>query len=300
MRFFGVSLAGVAFGSIFVGWFLARRALSGVDDVRQTAQSIAKGAFESRVPVKGTGDEVDQLAVAFNGMLGQIEAVLCSMREITDNIAHDLRSPITRMRGIAEVALATGGCVEEYETVVGRVVEECDRLLGMINTMLDISEAETGVAKLNLERFDIAKMVRDVYELFQPVAEEKAIDLRIDIPDSLFLVGDIRKLQRVVANLLDNALKYTKAHGTVCLSAAPNSTGVMLKVSDTGIGISEKDLPHVFDRFYRCDHSRSEQGSGLGLSLAKAFVGAHGGSISVISTTGAGTEFIVTLPDKFH
>jgi signal transduction histidine kinase len=200
---------------------------------------------------------------------------------------------------MAEVTLASRGSVEEYETVIGRIVEECDRLLGMINTMLDISEAEAGVAKLNLERFDIAKMVRDVYELFQPVAEEKAMDLRIDIPDSLFLVGDIRKLQRVVANLLDNALKYTEAHGTVCLSAAPNSTGVTLKVSDTGIGISEKDLPHVFDRFYRCDHSRSEQGSGLGLSLAKAFVGAHGGSISVISTTGAGTEFIVTLPDKF-
>ncbi len=286
----------MAFGSVFVGWFLARRALSGVDDVRRTAESIAKGAFESRVPVKGTGDEVDQLAVAFNGMLGQIEAVLCSMKEITDNIAHDLRSPITRMRGMAEVALASRGSVEEYETVVGRVVEECDRLLGMINTMLDISEAEAGVAKLNMERFDIAQMVRDVYELFQPVAEDRLIDLHIDIPDSLFLSGDVRKLQRVVANLIDNALKYTEAHGTVRLSAESSGTGVALRVSDTGIGISERDLPHVFDRFYRCDCSRSEQGSGLGLSLAKAFVSAHGGSISVTSTAGAGTEFVVTLP----
>ncbi|HBA55487.1 MAG TPA: two-component sensor histidine kinase, partial [Syntrophorhabdus aromaticivorans] len=204
---------------------MARRALSGVDDVRQTAQSIAKGAFESCVPVKGTGDEVDQLAVAFNGMLGQIEAVLCSMKEITDNIAHDLRSPITRMRGTAEVALASKGSAEEFETVVGQVIEECDRLLGMINTMLDISEAEAEVAKLNLERFNIARMVRDVYELFQPVAEDKLIDLLIDAPDSLFLAGDIRKLQRVVANLLDNALKYTEVHGTVRLSAEPSGTG---------------------------------------------------------------------------
>ncbi|OPY64976.1 MAG: Alkaline phosphatase synthesis sensor protein PhoR [Syntrophorhabdus sp. PtaU1.Bin050] len=298
INFFGASLAGVALGSIFVGWFLAKRALSGIEDVRQTAQSIAKGAFESRVPVKGTGDEVDQLAVAFNGMLGQIEAVLYSMKEITDNIAHDLRSPITRMRGMAEVALASRRSVEEYETVVGRVVEECDRLLGMINTMLDISEAEAGVAKLNLERFDIAQMVRDVCELFEPIAEDKLIGLHINIPDSLFLSGDVRKLQRVVANLLDNALKYTEAHGTVRLSAEPNGTGVTLRISDTGIGISERDLPYVFDRFYRCDYSRSEQGSGLGLSLAKAFVSAHGGSITVTSAIGAGTEFIVTLPER--
>jgi len=196
------------------------------------------------------------------------------------------------------VALAGRDSVEEYETVIGRIVEECDRLLGMINTMLDISEAEAGVAKLNLERFDMARMIRDVYELFQPVAEDKLIDLRIDVPDSLCLSGDVRKLQRVVANLLDNALKYTETHGTVRLSAEPSGTGVALRVSDTGIGISKRDLPHVFDRFYRCDCSRSEQGSGLGLSLAQAFVSAHGGSISVTSTAETGTEFVVTLPDR--
>ena len=211
--FFATALAIVAVGSILVGWLLAKRALSGVEDVRRTALSITKGALSSRVPVKGTGDEIDQLAVTFNGMLGQIETILRSMKEITDNIAHDLRSPITRMRGIAEVTLMTAGTIGEYEAMVGTVVGECDRLLGMINTMLDISEAEAGMTRLNTESFDIAQTMRDMGELFLPVAEDKSIESVVDAPDALYVSGDLHRIQLVFANLLDNALKYTPPTG---------------------------------------------------------------------------------------
>lgn len=294
--FFGYSLAGVALGSLFVGWFLARRALSGVDDVRQTAQSIAKGAFDSRVPIKGTGDEVDQLAVTFNGMLAQIEAVLHSMKEITDNIAHELRSPITRMRGIAELALASKRSVEDYETVVGRVIEDCDRLLGMINAMLDISEAEAGIARHRPVEVNAGEMARDVIDLFGPVAEDKCVAVNLSESGALSLQADPQKLQRVLSNLLDNAIKYTPSGGSIIISAHGTDREVHLTVRDTGVGIPAPELSHIFDRFYRAEKSRSEPGSGLGLSLAQAFVLAHRGTISVTSTPGEGSEFIITLP----
>jgi heavy metal sensor kinase len=294
--FFAYSLAGAALGSLFVGWFLARRALSGVTDVRQTAESIAKGAFGSRVSVKGTGDEVDQLAVTFNGMLAQIETVLCSMKEITDNIAHDLRSPITRMRGLAELALASKRSVEDYETVVGRVVEECDRLLGMINTMLDISEAEAGIARLRPVEVDAGEMARDVADLFGPVAEDKRVALDLSESGPLLLHADTQKLQRVLSNLLDNAIKYTPSGGSIMISVYGNDREVRIIVRDTGTGIPPPELSHIFDRFYRGEKSRSEPGSGLGLSLARAFVLAHRGTIAVTSMPGEGSEFTITLP----
>jgi signal transduction histidine kinase len=294
--FFGISLAGVALASIFVGWFLARRALSGVDDVRRTAQSIAKGAFDSRVPVKGTGDEVDQLAVTFNGMLGQIQTVLSSMKEITDNIAHDLRSPITRMRGMAELTLVGRGSVGDYETVIGRVVEECDRLLGMINTMLDISEAEAGIARFSPSAVDVGQMARDVIDLFSPVAEDKRISVNLRVSGDLSLQADAQKLQRVLSNLLDNAIKYTPSGGSVTIAVYGTDRAVRITLRDTGAGIPEPELNHIFDRFYRGEESRSEPGNGLGLSLARAFVLAHQGSITITSTPSEGSEFVVTIP----
>jgi signal transduction histidine kinase len=295
-RFFGASLAGVALSSIFVGWFLARRALSGVEDVRRTAQSIAKGAFDSRVPVKGTGDEVDQLAVTFNGMLGQIETVLCSMKEINDNIAHDLRSPIARMRGIAEMTLASRGSVEDYETVVGRVVEDCDGLLGIINTMLDISEAEAGLMRLGSEEIDMGDMIRDVLDLFGPLIEDKGLNVCFRPSGSLSFQGDTHKIQRVLSNLLDNAIKYTPRGGSITVSAYGSDQAVRVFVRDTGIGIPEPEIPHLFDRFFRGEKSRSDPGNGLGLSLARALVFAHRGTIAVASTPGEGSAFKITLP----
>lgn len=294
--FFSVSLGIIASASILVGWFLARRALSGVTAVTHAAVSIAGDNLRRRVPIKGTQDEIDQLAIAFNNMLERIETVLGSMKQTTDNIAHDLRSPITRMRGVAEMALFSESSSEGHVAMAGTVVEECDRLLGIINTMLSISEAESGLARLSPEEIDLMVLLRDVSDLFQPLAEDRSIDLTVKGPPALPLSCDRQKLQRVFANLVDNAIKYTPERGCVTLTAADIDKEIAVTVEDTGCGISEEDMPHLFERFFRGEKSRSEPGSGLGLSLAKALVLVHNGVITVASIPGHGSRFTVVLP----
>jgi signal transduction histidine kinase len=285
--------------SALVGWFMARRALSGVVQLTRTAAAVAEGSLKERVPIKGQRDEIDQLAVTFNIMLERIEALIAGMKATNDNIAHDLRSPIARMRGMAESKLVDTVSSKDSQALAGHIVEECDRLLGMINTMLDISEAEAGVIKLNIERIDIALIVRDAVELFRPLAESTDIALEMEAPDSLFLNCDKRKLQRVIGNLLDNAFKFSHAFGSIAVSVRVDNNHVIIEVCDRGIGISEEDLPHIFDRFFRGEKSRTEQGNGLGLSLAKAFVMSLGGSITVTSTPREGSVFTVLLPREF-
>lgn len=279
-----------------IGWFMAKRALSGVEEVTRTAREISKGALERRVPLKTRGEEIDRLAVTFNSMLDRIDALMKGMREVTDDIAHDLRSPITRIRGIAEMTLTTGHSVEEYQTLAATTIEECDRLLEVVNTMLDISEVEAGAGVLKIEKLDLAGVVRDACALFQPIAEDKGIRINAEIPDFCLMRGDIRKLQRLVANLLDNALKYTPLEGVVEVFLNGDDERVILSVRDKGIGIPPEDLPHIFERFYRCDQSRSEPGVGLGLSLALAIARAHGGEIKVKSASGEGSVFSIHLP----
>ena len=185
---------------------------------------------------------------------------------------------------------------EEYETMAANIVEECDQLLGMINTMLDITEIEAGAGTLSAEKIDLAQVARDACDLFQPVAENNNITMTCDIGPSFLTYGDKMRLQRMVANLLDNALKYTPFGGRVTVSVEEDDTYVLFSVCDSGIGISEEDLPHIFKRFYRCDQSRSHAGSGLGLSLAQAIAGAHGGLITATSVPGKGSTFSVSIP----
>jgi heavy metal sensor kinase len=289
-----VLLVGLAAG---VGWFMARRAVSGVEAVTRTAREISGGTLDKRVPVGTRGDEIDQLATTFNQMLGRIQALVTEIREMSDNIAHDLKSPIARIRGTAEVTLTTGKTLGEYENMAAGTVEECDRLIDMINTMLMITKAESGVDKGHDEDLDLSQLVRDACELLEPVAEDKGLSLKFDTPNSCLLVGDRRMIQRILSNLLDNALKYTPSGGAVTVSLSErNGREVVLAVQDTGIGIPAGDLPHVFERFYRCDQSRSEPGTGLGLSLARALARAHNGDITVTSTPGQGSTFTLILP----
>lgn len=293
---FGTTMAIVLVFSGLIGWFMARRALLGVEEVTRTAMDISSGTLERRVPVKARGKEIDKLATTFNNMLDRIHALVTGMREMTDNIAHDLKSPITRIRGVAEVTLTTGKSMDEYKTMAADTIEECDHLLQMIKTMMDISEAEAGTAKLAMDKIDMSMIVRDVCELFQPIAEDKGTDIIHKVPITYCLYGDMQRLQRMVANLLDNAIKYTQSGGTVTISVNGDEGKAVISVNDTGIGISEHDLPHIFNRFYRCDQSRSLPGIGLGLSLALAIARAHGGNITATSRPGKGSSFTVTLP----
>jgi signal transduction histidine kinase len=298
LHFFGLPLAIVVLVSSAGGWLMARRALSGVSAVTRTALEISKGALDRRVPVKGDRNEIDRLALTFNQMVDRVQVLISQMKEITENIAHDLRSPITRMRAAAELALMDEGTSEEQTTVVGTIVEECDRLLSMINTMLDISEAEAGLTRLRDEDIDLAAVLLDICELYEPLAEDRQVQLAADVPGSLPVTGDRSRLQRVFANLLDNAIKYTEPGGRVKVSATAQGDFLELVVEDSGVGIGDADLLHIFDRFYRAEKSRSTTGNGLGLSLARAFVLVHGGTISADSRVGSGSRFVVRLPRK--
>jgi len=279
-----------------IGWFLSRQALLGVEEVTLTAIDISKGSYDKRVQVKRRSYEVDRLSSTFNSMLDRIQALLKSIREMTDNIAHDLRSPLTRIRGIAEMTLFRKNSIKDYENMAASTIEECDNLIEMINTMLDITEAEAGVGEFKIEKVNLSKLILDACELFRPIANEKRVNIITILPDKLHFQGDRSKLQRLVTNLLENSIKYTEPGGSIAISASLDNRQVNIMFEDTGIGISEKDLPKIFERSYRCDRSRSQAGIGLGLSLAKAIANAFGGDISVKSALNKGSAFLVTIP----
>lgn len=289
-----VLLIGLATG---VGWFMARRAVSGVEAITRTARGISGGSLEKRVPVKDRGDEIDQLALTFNQMLDRIQTLVTEIRQMGDNIAHDLKSPLTRIRGIAEITLTTGESLPEFQAMAASAIEECDRLLDMINTMLIISKTKAGVDKPVRERIELSQLVRDACAIFGTMAEDKGLTLVCETAENCEILGDVRSIQRMLSNLLDNAIKYTASGGGIrVLISECTENSLSITVKDTGIGISTEDLPRIFERFYRCDRSRSQAGTGLGLSLAMAIAQAHGGDIAVASRPGQGSTFTVTLP----
>ncbi len=279
------------------GWFMAKRGLSGVEKLTQTAMAIADGVMENRVPLTGRGDEIDRLSRVFNHMLERIQSLITEMKEVTDNIAHDIKGPITRIRLLSEVTLTTGKSVDEYQTLTACTMEECDRLLGVINTMLEISETKAGVSTLSLIEVDISQLIEEGCDLFHPLAEDKGLYFEVNTPTHcLLLSGDKSKLQRVLSNLLDNAIKYTPRGGKITVSAEEVDKKVVISVQDTGIGISSEEIPRIFDRFFRADKSRSVPGAGLGLSLVQAIVRRHGGEIVVSSSPSCGSTFTIALP----
>jgi heavy metal sensor kinase len=286
----------VAVFSGVVGWFLARQALKGVAEVTQTALDITSGAHDKRVKPKRRAYEIEQLANTFNAMLDRIQSLMKSMREMTDNIAHDLRSPLTRIRGIAEMTLINGKEIDEYQKMAESTVEECDNLIAVINTMLDMSEMESGAGDFRKEEINLANILTQACELFQPLADEKKIQMVVRVSQEIRISGDRHRLQRMVTNILENAIKYTPPGGRVTVSLFQEADAVTILFEDTGIGIAESDLPKIFERFYRCDASRSAAGIGLGLSLAKAIARAHGGDIQARSVKGQGSLFAVSLP----
>jgi len=280
------------------GWLMAKRGLSGVKGLTETALAISNGAIERRVTLTGRGDEIDRLSGIFNYMLERIQSLIKEMREIIDNIAHDIRSPIGRIRGLAEVNLTGEKSPDEYKAMAANTVEECDRLLATVNTILEVSETEAGVAALSRSEVDISALVEDACDLFRPLAEDRGLDLKVNAVPQCLVHGDRRKLQRVFANLLDNAIKYTASGGNITVSAEKTHKEVIVAIRDTGMGISSEEILHIFDRFYRVDKSRSIPGAGLGLSLVRAIVRRHGGEVKVSSSPSLGSTFTVVLPQK--
>jgi len=296
-KVFGVTMAIVVFLSALFGWFMAVKALSGVARITETAEGISGQTLSARVPETGTNDELDCLARTFNKMLNRIERLVKSIVEMSDNIAHDLKSPITRIRGTAEITLLEKADVGEYQAMAASTIEEADRLLDMINTMLVISRTDAGAGDYSFEQTDISALVTSACDLFLPVAQDRQIDFQFTIDQEVKAQADKAMIQRAVSNLIDNALKYTPSGGRVSVAVKhKDRTGVFIEVSDTGRGIDPVDRERIFERFFRCDPARGQGGTGLGLSLARAVVREHGGDVMVKSTPGQGSLFVMTLP----
>jgi len=297
-RSFGWALIVIVLVGVMTGWWQVSRALAGVDRVRRTAIDIGEGAFDRRLVLEGHGQELVELADAFNVMLDKIQQLLGEMQDVSNNIAHDLRTPITRIRGLAESGLmAKAGNDPGSKETLAEVIAECDRLTVMINTMLEIAQTDSGVVRLERKPVDMGALLHEACDLFSPVAEDAGIDLNLELEDThLLVVGDKSRLQRLVANLVDNAIKFSPEGSHITLTACKDGEKIHFFVMDNGMGIPEEDMPHIFDRFYRSDRSRSAIGNGLGLSYAKSIATAHGGDIHIKSQSGKGTSVCVMFP----
>jgi signal transduction histidine kinase len=294
------------------GLFVARRVLRRIDAMSKSAQAIMAGDMSERLPVAGSGDELDRLAIHLNEMLGRIDELMAGLREVSDNIAHDLRTPLTRLRNHAEAALRLDGDKSDYRAALERTIEESEGLIKVFNALLMIARAEAGADRAGMIEFDVGQAARSIAELYEPVAEEAGVALRVDARDGPKLVGNRELIGQTIANLLDNALKYGAPAPSLALAgpgvadAPPPRADVTLSVrgvggdveiaiADHGPGIASSDRTRVFGRFVRLEGARSRPGSGLGLSLAAAVARLHGGAVR-LEDNSPGLRVVLTLP----
>jgi signal transduction histidine kinase len=269
------------------GFFVARRVLHRVDAMTETSRTIMAGDLSGRLPTAGSEDELDRLAANLNVMLERIEALMRGFKEVSDNIAHDLKTPLTRLRNRAEEALRSGKSERDYRAALEATIEESDELIRTFNALLMIARAESGQASTPMTEFDAAEIARGVGELYDPLADEKGLSLKIEAAGNLTMRGNRELLTQALANLVDNAIKYARpdeseANGMpaeVVVQATGDRESIRLSVSDRGPGIPAGERERVVQRFVRLERSRSEPGSGLGLSLVSAVAHLHGGNL---------------------
>jgi signal transduction histidine kinase len=295
--FMGIIIPMVLIGLIG-GALFAARTLHPIRDLIDTVKAIDIGQMDQRVTPSGSGDEIDELVILFNGMLAKIETLIVGMRDALANVAHDLRTPLTRMRIGVEERLQDDSDKETLREALMDCAEESERILTMLNILMDVSEADSGMLRLNVQDVNLIDYIREAAELYEYVIEDKEIDLVMDMPVELPVRADPNRLRQVLANLLDNAVKFSPNGQRVSIVAESAGDEVLIRITDQGPGIEPQDLPRIFDRLYRGDKSRSHRGMGLGLSLVQAVVHAHRGRIDVRSSLGEGSTFTVYLPAR--
>ncbi len=289
-------LALIVVAAVAGGFLLTRAALAPLRALEGTVRSILQtGQFDARVPIRNSHDPLDELGARVNEMLERIQSLVGGMRGAIDNVAHDLRTPLTRFRNVAEAALLTSD-PERAREGLAQALEEADRVNATLTALMDISQAETGTMALVRQPVRLGQVVDEAIALYADEADDRSIALASTVPDDLRVDADHTRLRQVLANLIENAVKYTDPDGRIDISAGAGDGFVTLHVRDTGIGIAAEHLPHVWDRLYRADPSRTTRGLGLGLSLIKAVVEAHGGRVAVTSAPGQGSTFTVMLP----
>lgn len=289
---FGVGLVAAICGAFLI----SRRVLRPVSDLAQATQRILdSGDLALRVPERGA-DDLDELTRLFNRMLARNEALVRAMRESLDNVAHDLRTPLARLRAGAELALGDAADAGKAREALADTIEESDRVLAMLTTLMDITEAETGTMRLAARAEDLSSLAREAVELYEHVSSERGVHVVTRLGAGVEVEVDRQRVLQIIANLLDNAIKYTAPGGNVDVVVTKDLAWGTVAIRDTGVGISAEDRPHVWERLYRGDRSRTERGLGLGLSLVKAIVEAHGGEVELRSTVGEGSTFEVRLP----
>ena len=285
-----------------VGYWLAGRTTGYLADVIHTAARLHPDQLQERLPLRGTGDELDQLAKTVNLLLDRIARHLEVRRDFLANAAHELRTPLAAIRSSVEVAMGSNRTAGEYEELLGEIIDEGSSLEALVNQLLLLSETEADTLKNRGERFAIDSVVQKAVEMFRGVAEAKDIQLNLGTIDRAEMDGNRQHLRQVLNNLLDNAIKFTPSGGMVVVTLKRNATlpEVTLEVSDSGIGVRAEEIPRLFERFFRADNARRREsemkGTGLGLSICRAVVEAHGGTISATSELGKGTTFTVVLP----
>src|SRR5947207_2075442 len=291
------------------GWLLTQSAMSPIRQLTRAVRRIIRtGRTDTRVPLSGSGDALDELTTLFNTMLDRIERLVTAMHGSLDNVSHDLRTPLTRLRGAAEMALAAPPDLDRYREALADTIEESDRVLVMLTTLMDISEAESGTMQLRREPVWLSEIVERALDLYRDVADAKGVTLSApeaaapaaDASQPRFggvtVHADRTRLEQAAANLIDNAVKYTPRGGRVSVEIDGDGASARLIVRDTGPGVPAGELPRIWDRLFRGDKSRAERGLGLGLSLVKAIVEAHGGTVAVDSEPGKGSTFTMILP----
>jgi heavy metal sensor kinase len=280
------------------GWFLARRSLSPIARITETARRITASSLGERLKPRGTGDELDQLIRTLNEMISRLEESFKRISQFTADASHELRTPISSMRGEAELLLSKSRPIQEYQGVLANHIERLDFIMRMINDLILLSKFDSNEAGLEMVQVKLNDLLVNLWELFRVLGDQKGVKFTLEDIEEANVLGDRTRLQRLFTNLIDNAIKFTPSGGHVDLSLKRDGVFVRVFVRDTGIGIPEEELERIFERFYRVDKSRAREsgGTGLGLSICQWIARAHHGKIEVKSELGKGAEFIVSLP----